>query len=210
MLIVGLTGNMGCGKSTVAQMLAKFPDTVVVDCDQLAKEVLTSPAFRATAEQILGPEVFKDGQLDNKAASALFFRDPDIKRRLQSAVFPLALRKLTRLENEARLLMVDKALFVVESAILFESGLDRRWPAKTYTTVCVTCPPDEQRRRLKANRGMTDEEIDARLQHQMSADEKVKRSAVEISSDCDLNALEQRVNGLHGFLRCIADKKVFG
>jgi dephospho-CoA kinase len=155
--IVGLTGPIGCGKSTVAAYLAGLGG-YVIDADELARRVTApgEPTLAAVSERF-GEGVFgSPGVLDRDALAAVVFADPEALRELEAIVHP-AVRALV--ESELRHARETSAPFVVLEAIkLVEGGLADR----CTDTWIVTCEPPEQRDRLRG-RGLTDEDIERRV-----------------------------------------------
>ena len=156
-VIIGLTGPIGCGKSTVAGMLAELGG-VVIDADALVREV-TAPG-QPTLEAIharFGEAVFRPpGLLDRAALAAIVFDDASALRDLEAIVHP-AVRVLVeaRLEQARR----DGEPFVVVEAIkLVEGGLAER----CHEVWLIDCPVEVQRQRL-ALRGMEAADIERRL-----------------------------------------------
>jgi dephospho-CoA kinase len=154
--IVGLTGPIGCGKSTVAAMLGALGG-YVIDADDLARRATApgEPALTAVRERF-GDVVFVSrGVLDRGALAAVVFADPDALRDLEAIVHP-AVRTLV--ESELRAARAAGAPFIALEAIkLVEGGLAER----CTETWIIDCEPTEQRERLKG-RGLSDEDIDRR------------------------------------------------
>jgi len=154
--IIGLTGPIGCGKTTVGRMLARLGGTFI-DADALVREVTApgQPALRAIRERF-GAVVEPSGALDRAALAAVVFGDPAAMRDLEVIVHP-GVRALidSRLEQAAR----DGDPFVVIEAIkLVEGGLAERCDEVWV----IDCPAATQRARL-AGRGMADADIEQRL-----------------------------------------------
>ncbi len=156
-VVIGLTGPIGCGKSTVAGMLAELGG-VVIDADALAREV-TAPG-QPTLEAIharFGETVFRaPGMLDRAALATLVFADAAALRDLEAIVHPAVRARIeVRLEAVRR----DGDPFVVIEAIkLVESGL----AARCHEVWLIECPAGVQRQRL-ALRGMDAADIERRL-----------------------------------------------
>ncbi len=155
--LIGLTGPIGCGKSTVGQMLAGLGGTVI-DADELAREVTapgepTLPAIR----QRFGDTVFHaDGSLDRAALAEIVFNNEAALRDLEAITHPAVRRRVEALLARAK---ETKAPFVVIEAIkLVEGGLaqqcDEVW--------LIDCPPAVQRKRLRG-RGMDAADADRRV-----------------------------------------------
>jgi dephospho-CoA kinase len=156
-VVIGLTGPIGCGKSTVGHMLAGLGGTFI-DADALVREV-TAPgqpaveAIRARfGERVLGP----GGTLDRAALAELVFADPEALRDLEAIVHP-GVRSLveTRLAQARR---DDDPFVVIEAIKLIEGGLAQRCDEVWL----IECPPAVQRERL-AERGMSGHDLERRL-----------------------------------------------
>ncbi|HWH24926.1 MAG TPA: dephospho-CoA kinase [Candidatus Limnocylindria bacterium] len=160
-LVIGLTGPIGCGKSTIARMLGELGG-VVIDADQLARAA-TEPAAAGGRETMaairhrFGAGVATaDGTLDRAALAAIVFSDPAALADLERIVHPRV-----RAEVERRLATAEDAgeLFVAIEAIkLVEGGL----AARCDEVWLIDCPPAVQRRRL-AERGDAPDDVERRL-----------------------------------------------
>ena len=159
-LIIGLTGPIGCGKSTVATMLAELGGTVI-DADALAREV-TEPGRPALGDirERFGDGVFQaSGALDRAALGAIVFADPAALRDLEAIVHP-GVRTLLE-ERLARAERAGDPFVVVEAIKLVEGGL----AARCDEVWLVECGPAVQRKRLEG-RGMEAADIELRLSAQ--------------------------------------------
>lgn len=175
-LIVGLTGNIAAGKSTVLQYL-RVKGAYVIDADQLTRKTMQpdGPAYAAIAETF-GPQVVKgDGTIDRAALGRIVFSDADKLRQLEAIVHP-AVFVLTKEELEK----TDASLVVVEAIKLLES--------QRLLTLCnevwvVTAAPQVQLRRLMSQRNMTEEEARQRMAAQSPQEEKVKHATRVIANN---------------------------
>ena len=155
--IIGLTGPIGCGKSTVAAMLGQLGG-VVVDADALTREVMApdQPALEAIRARF-GDAVFESsGVLDRAALGAVVFEDEASLRDLEAIVHP-GVRALIE-ERVERAVREGDPFVVVEAIKLIEGGLADRCDE----TWLIECPLDVQRERL-AGRGMEPADIERRL-----------------------------------------------
>jgi dephospho-CoA kinase len=175
-LIVGLTGNIATGKSTVLQYL-RGKGAYVIDADKLTHQAMQpqGPAYAAIAATF-GPSVVKaDGSIDRAALGRIVFSDPPKLRHLEEivhpAVFVLAKEELAK---------TNASLVVVEAIKLLES--------QRLLTLCkevwvVTAVPEAQLRRLMSARGMTEAEARQRMAAQSPQEEKVRHATRVIAND---------------------------
>ena len=198
-LLIGLTGPIGCGKSTIAAALAERGG-VVIDADGLARGVTLpgSPALAAIEERFGDRVLASDGSLDRSALARIVFADPAALRDLEAivhpAVRPLIEQAVARAEAEGAPFVVVEAIKLVEAG--YADRCDEVW--------LVTCTAEMQRDRLAA-RGMADAEIARRMASQ-GADlvERLRPHATrEIDAGGDLavtvaQALEALDNALEG------------
>ncbi len=183
---IGLTGNIGCGKSTVADFLRKN-GAIVLDMDSMAKEILFSLP-KDFVNQKLGADVFSENKLDTKKVAQIIFSDTGKRRTLEDIVHPKLWGKIDKVIESVD----NETLIFVESAILYEKGSDKN----CELTVAVTCPKDVQIKRLLDKRGMALSDIEARIATQIPNKEKEKMAQFVVSTDCDLFELEERVKTL--------------
>ena len=190
---IGLTGPIGCGKSTVAGWLA-VRGAAVVDADGLAREVTEpgQPALAAIVERF-GPDVRRgDGSLDRQRLAAIVFADPAELAALEAIVHP-AVRPQILAAIEAAEADGARAI-VIEAIRLVEGGLaelcDEVW--------LVVCDPTEQRARLGA-RGMDDADAARRIAAQEGIRERLRPHAGRvIDTSGPPSAAEARVDTAFG------------
>ncbi len=176
MVIVGLTGNVAAGKSTVAE-LWRDAGIPVASADGLARTAVEPET--AALEQIVdlfGHDVLKeDGSLDRAAVRRRVFRDEEVLRRLEAIVHP----EVRRLRDEwtADRRAEGAPLVVWEIPLLFETGTE----AEVDVVVVVDAPAEVRRRRIVETRGMTPEEAEAVMAAQQPSE--AKRSKADIVLD---------------------------
>ena len=187
MLRVGLTGNVGAGKSTTVSLFASWGATII-DTDVLAREVVTlgSPAL-ARIRELWGDAVIgADGELDRAAMRLIVFSDPEARKRLEAILHP-AIRERSRelfVEAEAR----GDRIAIGVVPLLFETGLEVE-----YDVVLLIDAPLEQRiERLVNKRGLGADEARAIADAQMPAHEKRARADFIIDNGSDITSLERR------------------
>jgi len=181
MKVIGLTGGIGMGKSASAQLL-RARGVPVVDTDDLARRVV-EPGQPALAEIVaeFGPQVTgPDGHLRRDQLARRVFADPAALRRLEDILHP-PIRRLWRTQMEAWL-AEGRPLAVVVIPLLFETKAE----AELDVTICVACSAATQQQRLGA-RGWPPEQIQQRLQAQLTAEMKMARADYVIWTEADLD-----------------------
>lgn len=185
-MILGLTGSLGSGKSTVSSHLRDLGAQVIC-ADEIAREVVAkgSPALLDITREF-GPEmVGPDGTLDRRAMARLVFADADARRKLEQIIHPRVR------ERELQLLATfrDSPLIVLDIPLLYETG------AEDICDQVVVVAIDEQarRERLMRDRSMGPEEIAARLAAQMPQEQKVARADHVINNSGTLDETRQQV-----------------
>jgi dephospho-CoA kinase len=178
--LIGLTGNIGCGKSTVASLLTHYPRITILNCDQIAKDIMAKEEHQTHINEIVGA---------NTSVAAVIFADQRKRRALEAYVHPLVCAAV----EEKVAAVADHHMCIVESAIIFETNYEERFSR----IVVATCSPEEQFRRLRTVRRMTDAQIEARVQQQIPSVEKERRADIVINTDCARETLETRVADLY-------------
>lgn len=181
-MVIGLTGGIGCGKSTAAACFADL-GFVVIDADRLARQVLESHVCVSQLRDRWGAACLDaQGVPDRRWIGTKVFADPAERAFLESITHP----EVARLRREAT---ADPSRdYVVEIPLLFEKDL----AAGLTTVVVVACSDDVRRERLRV-RGLSDEEISARIASQLSLVEKVKRANVVLWNDGEPAFLREQV-----------------
>lgn len=172
--VIGLTGNIACGKSLVLRELARL-GAETIDADQVSRDLTQpgSPVLAAIVEEF-GPAMLRpDGSLDRRALGAVVFRDPDALRRLEAITHPAIVSEIRR-----RIAASRSPVVVVDAIKLFEASLardcDEVW--------VVTCRPEQQLARLMARDQLSEEEALARIRAQPPQAEKIARADVVIDN----------------------------
>lgn len=187
MLLVGLTGGIGTGKSTVARMLEKR-GAVVFDADVLARQAVApgTPGFDQVVERF-GPNVLAPGGgLDREALASIVFSDPAARRDLEGIVHPEVRRMFAEGCEEYR----DSDRVVVFSApLLVETGMHTAFDL----LIVVSAPVATQIGRLMRDRGMGERDIQARIAVQLPLEAKAEVADILVNNEGTLEDLERRV-----------------
>jgi dephospho-CoA kinase len=182
---IGLTGNIACGKSTVGELLAAR-GAEYVDADRVVHQFMEpgTPEFDRILARFGQTVLGADGRIDRRVLGALVWDDAAALRDLEEIVVPP-----TRAEVRRRLAASTAPAIVVDAIKLIESGLHRELDALWV----VTCPRDEQVRRLTEQRGLTMEQATTRIDMQAPQEEKVRHATVVIENRGSLDDLERQV-----------------
>ena len=189
MLLVGLTGGIGSGKSEVSRRFAAL-GAVIVDADAIAREVVEpgTPGLEQVVAEF-GPDVLTaDGALDRDAVAARVFADDAARRRLNAIIHPLVgARTMERVVAADR--ADPHAVVVNDVPLLVEAGLAGRFEV----VVVVAAQPETQLRRLVEQRGMSEADAQARIAAQAPLADKLAIADYVINNDGDLAELQGQV-----------------
>ncbi len=189
--VIGLTGGIGSGKSTVSQYLAEL-GAVILDADKVGHEVFKPnteawhEVVTAFGKQILTPS----GEVDRKKLGGIVFSHPESLSRLNQIMHPRMHDVMKAQIEEYRRQGVD--MVVLEAAILIEAN----WTSlvdEVWVTVAAEAKVLE---RLKKQRGLVEEQTLSRIRSQLSTEERVKHADVVINNDGDLNEVKAKVKEL--------------
>jgi dephospho-CoA kinase len=193
--VVGLTGGIASGKSTVARAFAAL-GVPVVDADRLARDVVApgTPGLAQIVSTFGEHLLLEDGSLDRKALGALVFADASARAKLNAITHPrIAMAGAERL---AELAKTDAPYALYEAALIVENGLYRTMAA--LVVVSARTEVQVERMLLRDKLGMP--EAQARIAAQSSLDEKLKVADFVIHNDGALDALSERVAEVHELL----------
>ena len=184
MKVIGLTGVMGAGKSSVIRIVKELGITVF-DCDQINAELLEKGnvgylALTKEFQHILD----EDGKIDKGLLASKVFQDETQKAKLEQIMHPLIRKELNQ-----RIANCHDEVIVVEVPLLFEIG----WEDAFTQIWCVSAPLETILYRLKTGRNITNEEAKRRLACQISQEEKEARSDVVLYNDGSLSELRKQI-----------------
>lgn len=174
MYVIGLTGNIGTGKSTVLCMLQDL-GSAIIDADRVAREVVEphSPAWHAVRDRFGEEILLPDGQLNREALGRLVFSDANALRDLEAIIHPAVLsaieQRLAELRRNGALAVTIEAIKLVEGKV--HQLCDAIW--------VVTCTPDQQLARLTETRGWTPHKARQRMSAQAPISDRLAAENVE-------------------------------
>lgn len=180
---VGLTGGIGCGKSSALQLF-KEAGAAVLETDQVAKDLLEQHAgVRARLLEEFGPDLFTaEGKVDRAWLASMVFNNSDKLRALESIIHPEV--RAVWLQELAQ----QHTLLVVEIPLLLEKSLQHHFDA----IVCVACSDSISERRLQ-NRGLSKEQIQLRKRNQLPLAHKIEAADHVLLNDGTIASLKQQI-----------------
>lgn len=182
MYLVGLTGGIAAGKSTVAKRWAE-QGGIEIDADQIAREVVEPGSIGAASILArFGPTVFSDdGSLDRSKLGSIVFGDPDKLKALEQIVHPLVKARAQQIVAD----LPENSIAIYNVPLLVEASVDLPFDM----VVTVEAPAKEQIERLKKFRGMDESEATKRVASQASPAQRANAADVILNSNQDLSLL---------------------
>ena len=196
MILVGLTGGIGSGKSTVSQLLA-VRGAVILDADEIVREVQRpgSPVLVALSERFGADVLAPDGSLDRATVAARVFSDPDALKDLNAIVHPAVGAEMNRRILEQR--YTDNVV-ILDIPLLTENpreGLQGR--------IVVDVPVETQVERLVRFRGFDEADARARIARQATREQRLSAADFVVDNSGDASALEPQIDRLWEWLRSL-------
>jgi dephospho-CoA kinase len=189
MYLIGLTGNIACGKSTVVAMLKEL-GAQVLDADQVARAVVEpgEPAYEGVVAAF-GARILTapGGAIDRPALGRIVFGDAAELRRLEAIVLPAVHATIERWLEQQR--QAGTPVAVLDAIKLIEGG----WPERCDAVWVVSCRPEQQLERLVGQRGMSPADAQARIAAQGAQAEKLAHADVVIENSGGLEATRAQV-----------------
>jgi dephospho-CoA kinase len=191
MKVIGLTGGIGSGKSTVSRLLAEL-DAVIINADELGHEILRldnkvwQEVVAAFGKQI----VTANGIIDRKRLGAIVFSNSEARARLNRIMHPRILYKVkAQLEEHRR---QGAGVVIIEAPLLLEAG----WTSLINEVWVTIATRATVLKRLKERARLSESESIARILSQLPVEEKLRHADVVIDTDCDLDELRIKVKEL--------------
>ena len=196
MLVVGLTGGIGAGKSTLAALLAER-GAQVIDADELGREALRpgKPAWHSVVDQF-GEEILVPAsmEVDRKLLADIVFQDPAKLAALNAIVHPVIVSGIA--DEMDRLRLTDE-IVVLDAALIVEMGLDDA----VDVVIVVVAPEGKRKERLIASRGMSSGDIAGRMAAQASTEDLIARADVVVENDGTLDDLARAADRVYAELQ---------
>ena len=190
MKVIGLTGGIGSGKSTVSGFLEEL-GAVIIDVDKVGHEALKTDEARERLSVEFGKGILPaSGEIDRPRLGKLVFSHREALERLNRILHPIIFKMVDARLEEYRRQGVDEV--VLEAPLMLEVG-----KSSQVNEVWVTAAPEATvLRRIRERTGLSETEARARIRAQLSNEERIKHADVVIDTDCSLDELKNRVLAL--------------
>ena len=191
MKVIGLTGGIGSGKSTVSQYMAEL-GAVIIDADKVGHEAY-KPGTETWQDVVatFGRGVLTPGgEIDRKKLGGIVFNDPQALAKLNQIIWPRMYKMMEAQIEEYRRQEVD--VVVLEAAILIEAN----WTPLVDEVWITVAPEANVLERLKKQRGLAEEQTLARIRSQLSSEERVKHADMVINNDGQIEEVKAKVREL--------------
>lgn len=186
MIKVGLTGNFGMGKSTVAELFRKL-GAYVIDADKIVNELLTTSSIKEEIEKLFGKEAVKNGKVDKKFIADIVFENPFMRIYLENILHP---KVFERIEEEIKKIPLngEPKIVVIEAPLIFERGYQNRFDfiVTVYTSEEIAIE------RLK-QKGISEKEIKRRFKSQFPIEMKKSKSDFIIDNSKSIEETKAQV-----------------
>jgi dephospho-CoA kinase len=188
MVVIGLAGGIGTGKSEVSRILKEL-GAVVLDADRYGHEVYlpNTDGLREVVATFGQDVLLPSGEVDRRALGGKVFGNPEAMAKLNAIAWPRIRQRLVEgIEEQSR---AGAQVVVLDAAVLIEAG----WTDLADEVWVVTAPEADVVRRLRSRNNLTEEQVRARMRSQLSPGERVKHAHVIVENDGDLEELRRRV-----------------
>ena len=194
MILIGLTGGIASGKSTVSKLLSS-KGALVIDADQIAREVVEpgTPAHNEIVERFGNEVTSDDGSIDRSALGEIAFANADARRDLEAITHPRIYEEIIRRLDEAG---SSDGVVVLDAALLVETAGDRGRNLALDALVVVAAKVEDQIERMAKDRGMAEEQARARMSAQAAQEKKLAMADYILDNRASLKMLERNVDAL--------------
>jgi dephospho-CoA kinase len=203
MLVIGLAGGIGSGKSSVSGMLKNL-GAIIIDADKLGHEVYLpdTEGLREVVSEFGEDILSSNGEIDRRILGSKVFGSPEAMAKLNAIVWPRIKNKVTELIEENSQLGTE--ILVLDAAVLIEAG----WTSVVDEVWVVTAPVDQIISRLESRNGITEEQAMSRINSQMTTEQRVEYADIVIENDDSLDKLMSSVQ--HIWNKTLSNKGLAG
>lgn len=191
MKVIGLTGGIGSGKSTVARMFSDLGVPVYIADDEAKRLANNSKVIKRKLTELLGDTAYQNGKLNRKFVAKRIFNDPVLLKKVNEIIHPKVASHFKRWVKKQ-----SGSYCIKEAAILFENGGYK----ECFLTILITAPKEERIKRIMNRDKATSMEIEKRMQNQWTDDEKRKLADI-IIENTNIERTRDMVKKIHAKLR---------
>ncbi len=197
-LLVGLTGGIGCGKSTVLKLFRQL-GTETISADEVVHHLLKESKTKQRIRKSFGDKVFDQaGEVDRAELAKRIFSSKSERKALESILHPLVFDRVLQKHRQ-----MAGEILIAEIPLLFETGKENLFDK----IIVVKAPIHVIKKRLK-KRGMTDKDIEARLKSQLDIKRKLEKADYVIDNSLDLKKTERQVKDILADIRSGSKGKI--
>jgi len=194
MVIVGLTGNYGMGKSTAARMFREL-GAIVIDTDDIVRELLKDVSVIDEIKNAFGSEIIVDGSVDKKMLADAVFERSDFRISLENILHPKVFDKINEFIRNSELMNHNPKLFVIEAPVIFERGYQNR-----FDRIVTVFTSDEVAISRLGEKGISEDNARKRLKSQFPIEMKISKSDYTIDNGKDIENTRRQVEETYRIL----------
>lgn len=200
-LVIGLTGSIGSGKSTVARMFQEL-GAEIIDADKVGHSLLEKKEVRESVVKNFGSSVLdKEGKIERRKLGRIVFEDRKRLEELNSIIHPLIFSEIKR-----KITFSQARIIIVDAAILLETG----WDSLMDKVIVVNASHETRRKRIKESSLLSSREVEGIIKAQFSQDEKIQRADFLIENEEGIEESKRQVERIWSKLvaRCSKEKRI--
>ncbi|OQY09580.1 MAG: dephospho-CoA kinase [Fusobacteriia bacterium 4572_132] len=186
-MVLGLTGGIATGKSTVSKMMEEKYNVKVIDVDEVGKKVMSQKSILKKLSESFEENIIKNGELDRKKMREIVFNNNQKRAELNKITHTAILEETDRIIEEYK--KVGNEIIIVDMPLLFEVGYDK----KVDKVILVYCKKDIEIKRLMNRDEILKEDALKMINSQMDLEEKQKRADIVIKNNTNLEDLENEI-----------------
>lgn len=199
--VFGLTGGIGSGKTTLANLLKKLDNKIeIFDCDEVAKKITEEKKTKKEIIKIFRDGILDKGKLNRKKIAEIIFDNPGKKEEIEKLIHPQVWVNLDKMVKKSK----ERTIVLVESAILVDTGKQKDIP-KVIVTIC---DKEIRKERVKKRSNLDETEIEKRMKNQMKDEDLIKKAWITIDTNCSLSELRIKAKKLYLYLLEGQNKKI--
>ncbi|MCL5061773.1 MAG: dephospho-CoA kinase [Nitrospiraceae bacterium] len=191
MIVGGLTGNYGMGKSTVARLFKEL-GAIIIDTDDIVRELLKDPAVIYEIKKAFGEDIVEGNEINKRMLAEIVFEHPHLRISLENILHPRVFKKV---DEEIAKITDSAAIVIVEAPVIFERGYQNRFDKiiTVYTSEEIAI------NRLK-EKGISEDDARKRLKSQFPIEMKISKSDFAIDNSKDLEDTRRQVEEIYSRL----------